>query len=89
MRTTWTFHTAGQLIFRRGATAQLGDAAVRQRVRRMLVVTDATLLRAGSSLSGLPAGVASRRGHDLPGSQAALVCLCRVPRPRWDRTHLA
>ena len=47
MRTTWTFHTAGQLIFGRGGTAQLGDAAVRQRVRRMLVVTDATLLRAG------------------------------------------
>jgi alcohol dehydrogenase class IV len=47
MRTTWTFHTASQLIFGRGATAQLGDAAVRLGVRRMLVITDATLLKAG------------------------------------------
>jgi alcohol dehydrogenase class IV len=47
MRTTWTFHTAGQLIFGRGATAQLGDAARRLGVRRMLVATDATLLAAG------------------------------------------
>jgi alcohol dehydrogenase class IV len=47
MRTTWTFHTAGQLLFGRGAAAQLGEAASRRRVRRMLVVTDANLLRAG------------------------------------------
>ena len=27
MRTTWTFHSAGQLLFGRHAIRQLGDAA--------------------------------------------------------------
>ena len=29
MRTTWTFHTAGQLVFGRNAAAKLGDVAAR------------------------------------------------------------
>ena len=29
MRTTWTFHSAGQLLFRREAVRQLGDVAQR------------------------------------------------------------
>jgi alcohol dehydrogenase class IV len=47
MRTTWTFHSAGQILFGRNAVYQLGDVAVRLGARRVLVVTDAVLLRAG------------------------------------------
>lgn len=47
MRTTWTFHTAGQLIFGRGAVARLSDEARRLRLSRVLVVTDQALSAAG------------------------------------------
>ncbi|MBS0264851.1 MAG: iron-containing alcohol dehydrogenase [Planctomycetes bacterium] len=46
-RTTFTFHSAGQLIFGRGAIAQLGEVARRLRVSRVLIVTDGHLVRAG------------------------------------------
>ena len=47
MRTTWTFHSAGQLVFGRNAAAQLGEIAGRLGVRRVFVVTDPVLLKAG------------------------------------------
>lgn len=47
MRTTWTFHTAGQLIFGRGAVARLSDEARRLRLTRVLIVTDKALAAAG------------------------------------------
>lgn len=47
MRTTWTFHTAGQLLFGRNATQQLGDLAGRLGIRRVLLVTDLVLVKAG------------------------------------------
>jgi alcohol dehydrogenase class IV len=47
MRTTWTFHTAGQLLFGRHATRQLGEVAGRAGVRRLLLVTDGVLVKAG------------------------------------------
>ncbi len=47
MRTTWTFHTAGQLLFGRDAVARLGVEARRLRIARMLVCTDRVLLGAG------------------------------------------
>ncbi|HZT83077.1 MAG TPA: iron-containing alcohol dehydrogenase, partial [Gemmataceae bacterium] len=47
MRTTWTFHSAGQLLFGRGAAGQLGEVAGRLHARRILVVTDPMLLKAG------------------------------------------
>ena len=47
MRETWTFHSAGQLLFGPNASRQLGDVAARLRVRRLLLVTDSVLLRAG------------------------------------------
>jgi alcohol dehydrogenase class IV len=47
MRTTWTFHSAGQLIFGPGATAHLGETAMALNIRRVLLVTDPVLLRAG------------------------------------------
>ena len=47
MRTTWTFHSAGQLVFGRGAAAQLGELAGRMKLRRVCVITDRTLAAAG------------------------------------------
>lgn len=47
MRTTWTFHGPGQLLFGRHAAQQLGDVAVRLGIRRVLLVTDPLLVKAG------------------------------------------
>jgi alcohol dehydrogenase class IV len=47
MRTTWTFHTATQLLFGRAAVAQIGFEAKRIGVGRLLVVTDRALVGAG------------------------------------------
>jgi alcohol dehydrogenase class IV len=47
MRTTWTFHSAGSLVFGRGAARQVGDIAARLRAGRAFVVTDPVLLKAG------------------------------------------
>ncbi|HEY7309109.1 MAG TPA: iron-containing alcohol dehydrogenase [Gemmataceae bacterium] len=47
MRTTWNFHSAGELIFGRHATQQLGEVAARLGARRILLITDPVLLKAG------------------------------------------
>jgi alcohol dehydrogenase class IV len=47
MRTTWTFHSAGQLLFGRHATRQLGEVAIGLGIKRLLLVTDSVLLAAG------------------------------------------
>ncbi len=47
MRTTWIFHAPGQLLFGRHATRQLGEVAARAGVRRLLLVTDPILHKAG------------------------------------------
>jgi alcohol dehydrogenase len=47
MRTTWTFHSAGQLIFGSGAVATLGELAGQLGLKRLLLVTDVPLCRAG------------------------------------------
>jgi alcohol dehydrogenase class IV len=47
MRQTWTFHSAGQIVFGPGAAAQLGELARRLRISRALVVTDRALIGAG------------------------------------------
>jgi alcohol dehydrogenase class IV len=47
VRTTWTFHSAGQLLFGRHAVNQLGDVAARLRARKLLIVTDPVLVKAG------------------------------------------
>lgn len=43
----WTFHSAGSLIFGRDAVTQLGDVAARLKAKRVLIVTDPVLVRAG------------------------------------------
>jgi alcohol dehydrogenase class IV len=47
MRTTWIFHAPGQILFGRHATRQVGELAGRTGVRRLLLVTDPILHRAG------------------------------------------
>jgi alcohol dehydrogenase class IV len=47
MRETWTFHSAGQLLFGRNAARQLGDVAERLRAKRILIVTDPVLAKTG------------------------------------------
>jgi alcohol dehydrogenase class IV len=46
MRETWTFHSAGQLVFGRNAVRRLGEAAGRLGARRVLIVTDPMLVKA-------------------------------------------
>jgi alcohol dehydrogenase class IV len=82
MRTTWTFHTAGQLLFGRHAVRQLGEIAELRGVKRALLVTDAVLLKAGvvepvhASLS--ECGVAVELfsgGEPEPSLRAANACI--------------
>jgi alcohol dehydrogenase len=47
VRTVWTFHSAGQLVFGRNAVSQLGEIAARLGAKRVLVVTDPLLIKAG------------------------------------------
>ncbi len=47
MRTTWTFNSAGQIVFGRNAAAQVGVLARTHGARKALVVTDSNLVRAG------------------------------------------
>jgi len=43
----FTFHSAGSLIFGSGAVAQLEDVAQRLKAKRVLIITDTTLVRVG------------------------------------------
>ena len=47
MRTTWTFHSAGELLFGAGAVDQLGEKATALGLRRVLIVSDQRLAAAG------------------------------------------
>lgn len=47
MRTTWTFHTAVELVFGPGAVSQLGERTARLGCRRVLLITDERLVAAG------------------------------------------
>lgn len=47
MRQTWTFHSAGQVLFGPGAAAQLGQVVARLGAQRVLLVTDRPLVEAG------------------------------------------
>ena len=63
LRTTWTFNTAGQLLFGANAIDQLGEVAGRLRARRVLIVTDRPLV---------DAGVVDRVRQPLAASQIAV-----------------
>lgn len=47
MRETWTFHSAGQIVFGRNAVRQLGEIATRLGAKRVLIVTDPILTKNG------------------------------------------
>src|SRR5262245_24036921 len=47
MRTSWNFHSAGQLVFGRGACAHLGSLVQRRKLRRAFLITDERLITAG------------------------------------------
>jgi alcohol dehydrogenase class IV len=47
MRTIWTFHGPGELVFGRNAASQLGQIASRLHARRVLIVTDLALASGG------------------------------------------
>jgi len=47
MRSTWNFYSAGQLVFGPGAASQIGTRLRRLNVKRVLIVTDKALCRAG------------------------------------------
>src|SRR5205085_7210713 len=81
MRTTWTFHSAGQLLFGRNAARQVSDLALRFGYRRILIVTDPVLVKAGVaervhiplSESGVRVEVFSE-GEPEPSLRAAAEC---------------
>jgi alcohol dehydrogenase len=91
MRTTWSFHSAPHLLFGRGATRQLGDLAVRQGVKRVLVVTDPMILKAGLlepihaplSEAGVAVEVFSG-GEPEPSLKVAEACLAAARHYRPD-----
>src|SRR5437764_740521 len=80
VRTTWTFHSAGQLLFGAGATRQLGEVVARLGARRVLLVTDPVLRRAGlldqvkEPLAGLSVE-AFTEGEPEPSLRAAQACI--------------
>lgn len=47
MPETWSFHSAGQIIFGRNAVGQLGEVADHLQAKRILIVTDSILEKAG------------------------------------------
>lgn len=47
MRTTWNFHSAGQLTFGAGAVRQIGKWTERRKLQRVLIVADPILARLG------------------------------------------
>src|SRR5437870_3920964 len=47
MRTSWNFHSAGQLVFGRGAVSHLGSLISRRKLNRIFVVADERLAAAG------------------------------------------
>ena len=91
MRETWTFHCAGELLFGRNATRQLGEVATRLKARRILVVTDPVLARAGlvERVRGplVESGVAVDvfdGGEPEPSLRAAEECIATARRARPD-----
>ncbi|HET6572316.1 MAG TPA: iron-containing alcohol dehydrogenase [Fimbriiglobus sp.] len=81
MPTTWTFHSAGSLLFGRDAVTQLGDVAARLTAKRVLVVTDPNLMAAG---------IADRATKPLAeaGVTAEVFAGC-VPEPPLEVVHAA
>jgi alcohol dehydrogenase len=81
MRTTWTFYSAGELIFGPKATGQLGEVALRLKLGRVLVISDPVLVAAGLVDSVLGAlSEAGVRAELFPGGE---------PEPSLDAAYRA
>jgi alcohol dehydrogenase class IV len=91
MRETWTFHSAGQLLFGHNAARQLGETAVRLGARRVLVATDPVLSKAGLvervreplAASGVTVEVFPE-GEPEPSMKAADKCIALAQQFRPD-----
>lgn len=81
MRTTWSFHSAGNLIFGANAARQTGELAQRLGAQRVLIVSDAGLAKAGlvdQIVQSLPVGIASHvydGGCPEPSTEVAETCI--------------
>lgn len=91
MRETWTFHTAGQLVFGPHAVQQLGDITARLGARRALLITDPMLVKAGlvETLRAplVAAGIAVdlfEGGEPEPSLRAADACIAAARTARPD-----
>src|SRR5262249_1670911 len=85
MRTVWTFHGPGSLVFGRDAVHQLGDIAGHAGARRTLIITDPMPVKPGvvetvrQPLSS--AGIAVEvfdGGEPEPSMRAAEACLAQA-----------
>jgi alcohol dehydrogenase class IV len=89
MRTTWTFHSAGQLLFGRDAAKQLGEVTARLGVKRILIVTDPILTQVGlperirQPLAGLAIEMFTE-GEPEPSMKAADACIALAKRFKPD-----
>jgi alcohol dehydrogenase class IV len=90
MRTTWTFHSAAQIIFGSGALEQLGDAVGRLGLKRVFIVTDPRLVDAGigaqvqAALRGPTTVEVFTGGEPEPSLRAAEACVARAREFRPD-----
>jgi alcohol dehydrogenase class IV len=91
MRETWTFHSAGRIVFGRGASRQVGDVARDLGAGRVLIVTDGPLVKAGLVepvlQSLISAGITSEvftGGMPEPSFKAAEACRQAADRFRPD-----
>lgn len=82
MRETWTFHTSGQLLFGPNGVQQLGEIADRLRAKRVLIVTDPILAKAGlTDLVRAPLAATGKTveiftgGEPEPSLKAADACI--------------
>jgi alcohol dehydrogenase class IV len=87
----WTFHSAGQIIFGRNAVLQLGEIVEQLGVKRVLIVTDANLVKNG--LVGRVRSPLTERGVTVdvfnggeaePSLRAAQACIDQGQRFRPD-----
>jgi alcohol dehydrogenase class IV len=90
-RDTWTFHSAGQLLFGRNAVHQLGTITGRLGGKRALLVTDPLLMQAGVAerarepltRAGITVEIFSG-GEPEPSVQAAEACAALAQQFRPD-----
>jgi alcohol dehydrogenase class IV len=91
MRETWTFHSAGQIVFGRNAVRRLDEVAARMRAKRVLLVTDPILtgnglarrIREPLGASGVAVETFSG-GEPEPSLRAADACLAAARQFRPD-----